>query len=122
MWQEYFKLPFEVIYSKVFDKDFHMVFDFMNLYFNFENKLNLSENNQQILLDCINGNYKLKNKENNFIFDSEKGLILLNNCPIIILRGWGYLTGSRGCKLHPDKAFEVQNSLGEYIISKLNEK
>ena len=122
MWQEYFKLPFQLNYSKVFDKDYHMVFDFMNLYFNFKNKLNLSNSDRQKLVDCINGNTKLTSEKNIFTFNSDQGLILLNNHPIILLRGWGYLTGIGGCKLHPDKAIEIQNSLGEYIIFKLNEK
>jgi hypothetical protein len=122
MWKQYFKLPFEQTYSKVFDKDYHMVFDFMNPYFNFENKLIVSDSDKQKIIDCINGNLKFKSETNIFTFDSEQGLILLNNQPIMLLRGWGYLTGIGGCKLDSDKAVEVQNSLGEYIISKLNER
>lgn len=122
MWKEYFKLPFEQTYSKVFDKDYHMVFDFMSFWFDFENKLILNDSDQKRIIDCINGNIKLTSEKIIFTFNSEQGLILLNNQPIILLRGWGYLTGSGGCKLHPDKAVEVQNSLGEFIISKLNEK
>ena len=122
MWQEYFKLPFELTYSKVFDKDYHMVFDFMSFWFDFENKLILSNSDQKRIIDCINNNLKLTSEKNVFTFNSEQGLILLNDRPIILLRGWGYLTGIGGCKLHPDKAIEIQNSLGEYIIFKLNEK
>lgn len=122
MWQEYFKLPFENFYSKVLDDNCCMVFDFMNNYFHFENKLVLSDSDQKRLVDCINGNIKLTSEKNIFTFNSEQGLILLNNMPIILLRGWGYLTGVGGCKLHPDKAVEIQNLLGNYIIFKLNEK
>ncbi len=122
MWKKYFKLPFEQTYSKVFDKDYHMVFDFMNPYFNFENKLIVSDSDKQKIIDCINGNLKLTSETNIVTFDSEQGLILLNNQPIMLLRGWGYLTGVGGCKLDSDKAVEVQNSLGEYIISKLNKR
>ncbi len=41
---------------------------------------------------------------------------------VIIIRGWGTLTGIGGYNLPEDKAITVQDALGDYIINKLNKK
>lgn len=121
MWQEFFKLPFENCYLKVFDNESHMVFDFLSPYMNVENILQLNDESKKHIVDCLNGNYKLQNNYN-FSYDTQTGLIFLNNQPIIRLRGWGFLTGIGGYNLDADHAFEIQQSLGNWIINKLNNK
>lgn len=121
MWQEFFKLPFENCYSKVFDNQFHMVFDFLSDFYDVENMLELDDKSKKHIVDCLNGNYELKNQYE-FSYNPTEGLISLNNQPIIMLRGWGFLTGIGGCKLDADQAFEIQKSLGNWIINKLNNK
>jgi hypothetical protein len=120
IWKEYFKLPFQLLGSKVLDVNAHMVFDFMQPWLDkSETVLVLSKSDQQRVVDCINNDYILK-KECTFSFEGID--LFLNDLQFGRIRGWGYLTGVGGCKLDSDKAVEIQNSLGEYIISKLNER
>lgn len=39
--------------------------------------------------------------------------------PCLLVRGWGYLTGSGGLHLPPEKAIELQKQLLEYTCKKL---
>ena len=78
MWQEYFKLPFENCYSKVFDNNYHMVFDFMSPFIPFDNMLLIDDKSKKHIIDCLNGTYELKNQYK-FLYNSETGLISFNN-------------------------------------------
>lgn len=122
IWQEYFKLPFEYQDFFIFDSTGRSVANFTE-FSKFKNHIKFRDENKVKLLDSINGDYILKQSEPIvFSFDSNEVLILLNNRPIIQLRGWGYLTGQGGCKLDSEKAIEIQISLGNWIIDKLNRK
>lgn len=122
MWQEYFKSPFEFDDVFIFDSTGRTVANFTELT-RFPNHIKFQDSNKKKLIDCINGSYILNHSNPLvFTFDYNELIILLNGRPIIQIRGWGYLTGSGGCKLNSDKAVEIQNSLGEYIVSKFNEK
>lgn len=41
---------------------------------------------------------------------------------IILLRGWGHLTGVGGLHLPPDVAAKIQDEFGEWIAKTLNNK
>lgn len=110
-WQKYFKLPFHNDYGRVVDKNYQFTFEFNN-----ERLEKLSEK----IIAIINGDLESDFKYN---FRYDNGDIFNDNyedIPIITLRGWGYLTGVR--HLNANKAREVQDQLGEYIVSKLNNK
>ena len=120
MWNNYFKLPFQLVEIKVLDNECHMVFDFLqNWMSDCEKCIVLSENNQQIVVDILNQNKKSAN-DFTFTYDSSTGFVLLNDTPLLRIRGWGYLTGTGGCNLSSEKASNIQNSLAEYIINQLN--
>lgn len=40
---------------------------------------------------------------------------------VILIRGWGYLTGQGGLNLDPELAGNLQNQLREWICTRLNE-
>lgn len=42
--------------------------------------------------------------------------------PCLLVRGWGYLTGSGGLNLTAEKAVKLQNELAEYACKKLTGK
>lgn len=40
--------------------------------------------------------------------------------PLLRIRGWGHLTGIGGLHLSEDKAKEIQDAFGNYIVKQLN--
>ncbi len=76
---------------------------------------------ESLLLKVINGEETFKNPE--LKFTHRLGLILdekLNK--IILIRGWGNLTGSGGMKLSEDEAINIQDTFAEYIVEQLNKR
>lgn len=45
-----------------------------------------------------------------------------NDIAIILIRGWGNLTGTGGMNLPAEEAANIQNTLAEYIVRQLNKK
>ncbi len=73
---------------------------------------------QSEIVDCING--KTKIGLDNLKYDRLSGFIINGDYHLILIRGWGYLTGTGGLNLSDKEALEIQDSLAEYIIEKLN--
>jgi hypothetical protein len=84
--------------------------------------VNVSSEKQQELIDMINGmkQHQFKHKfyregieiySDNPIFKGE---------PILIIRGWGYLTGPGGLHLSAEEAIKIQDEFGDYIVEQLN--
>ena len=40
--------------------------------------------------------------------------------PVLLIRGWGYLTGPGGLHLPQEEAIRIQDEFGDYIIEQLN--
>lgn len=97
--------------SWVYDNKGNFVFQF-----EINNKQNRSD-----LLDTINGNKYLTNPD--LVFKHDKGLIVdNNNTTIILIRGWGNLTGSGAMNLSAEEAANIQDTFAEFIVSKLNQR
>lgn len=45
--------------------------------------------------------------------------IYLNGDLILVVRGWGYLTGSGGLHLSEEEACKIQDDFARYVVSKL---
>jgi hypothetical protein len=73
----------------------------------------------QAFRDIVNGVTKPQN-ENTYVFNENKGVITINGKNLILIRGWGFLTGVGGLNLPDDEAFAIQNKLGRYLTEKLN--
>lgn len=112
MWKQYFKTPFTNGFDcYILDADGHPIANF----------LNLSKGSYNRVVDCLNGDYIQKGNVICTVSD-DYTKILMNDVPVLLIRGWGYLTGVGGCNLSPEKATEVQNSLSDFICEKLNRK
>lgn len=46
-------------------------------------------------------------------------IIYINGQPVLLVRGWGYLTSPSCCNLDNDKACQIQDEFGEYVAHKL---
>ena len=69
----------------------------------------------------INGKRKIKDK--NISFTHEDGYIITNSSEkIILIRGRGNLTSVNCLNLSLEDAANVQDTLAEYIVTKLNER
>ena len=115
-WQDCYKLPLKVDdYCPIitWTADNQRAFDWC---------VDVSSEKQQELIDMINGTkrHQFKHKfyregigiySDNPIFDGEL---------ILIIRGWGYLTGIGGLHLPQEEAIKIQDEFGDYIVEQLN--
>jgi len=75
---------------------------------------------QQVLLDAINGDKLL---EGEAVFRHDSGIISSDNeAKLILIRGWGRLTGTGGFNLEPEQAAHVQDTFAEFIVNQLNKR
>jgi len=109
LFEKAFKLPFkgDNLEMYVFDSMCNMVF------------MNCSDENnmQQGIVDCINGKSYLG--LNNLSYDHLSGFISQDDRYLLMIRGWGHLTGIGGLNLPAHDAVLIQDDLAAYIIEKL---
>jgi hypothetical protein len=70
------------------------------------------------ILDVMN-NKKINKKYDNIRIDDE--YLYINDLPVLLVRGWGYLTGIGGLHLSIEDAIKAQKELLEYVKNKLEE-
>ena len=126
--KQYFKFPlkmWEHFTGKVFTQDNLMAFDWLIPYGEKYNSI------KQRHLDKINGLESNIPKEGVTYFHKDGKIIArvgnrddndINNVPILLIRGWGMLTGIGGYNLKSDKAAEIQDAFAEYCVMMLNKK
>lgn len=119
-WEKYYKLPLkldEYVDNIVWTSDSYRAFDFIDDDFPVNNDM------KEAIVNIIN------DEPTNYIFTPEsfigKEEIIYyikdkKPIPFIVIRGWGYLTGSHS--LNIDVAIMVQNGFRDFILNKLNNK
>ena len=70
------------------------------------------------ILDAMNDK-KIDKKYDNVRIDND--YLYINDVPVLLVRGWGYLTGIGGLHLSNEEAIKVQKELLEYVKNKLEE-
>lgn len=129
LFKQHFTLPIKSMfnYSKVFDDNNQLMFDFMSDWMSgivIQKVYSLSNEQRQQVIDILNCEKQSKLFEKGYFVNHKDGVILLNikdvQYAIMLIRGWGYLTGINGLNLSPEKATEIQESLADYICQKLN--
>lgn len=109
-WKDVYELPLKKDFppSWIYDSKGNFVFQFISF----------DENLQDKVLQVINGERKVSGKTSEFIY--EKGFIQAKDtgAKLILIRGWGGLTGSGGLNLSGEEASNIQNTFAEFIISK----
>jgi len=95
----------------VFDSNDNLVFQFMdNKYIN-------------LIIDILNDKIK-SNYTDKFHYWKQEQIVFIDSEPrkmVLIIRGWGNLTGTGGMKLSNEEAINIQDTFAEFIISKLND-
>ncbi len=84
--------------------------------------VDVSPEKQQELIDMINGT---KQRQFKYKFYREGIKIYSENPifkgkPILLIRGWGYLTSIGGLHLDVNTAAQIQDEFGDYIVEQLN--
>ena len=107
--KDLYKFPFRQAKfgTWVYDDNSNFIFQFQ-----FED-----ENTRKQVIDILNGDF-IPKKKKNFVF--KDGIISIDDKQFIMIRGWGNLTGIGGYNLDGEYAAKIQDTLGEYIIEKLN--
>lgn len=117
--RDYYSFPLKVdtYGSKVWDSKGRNAFDFTMQFLHKEPIANISVENRGKIVKIINGDsIKI---ENDFNFTIDGGLIRLNGKPLLMIRGWGMLTGIGGFNLEREKACEIQDQFRDYVLDKL---
>lgn len=102
---KYFSLPcrdFCDIY--IFDANNNMMFSWL---------VKMKPEQKEKLIEAINGEITLTIKD----VKKDDLHIIINDTPILLVRGWGYLTGKLG--LSEKEAIKEQEELLEYVEKKL---
>ena len=86
--------------------------------------LSKSENQtKDKLVRKINGE-RIEKSSYTFIRDSQRIIAIKGEekIPILLVRGWGMLTGEGGFGLSQEKAIEIQDALLDLVVNRLNKK
>jgi hypothetical protein len=102
--------------------------DINNFVFQFKcpEKNNKGENIWGKIIDAINGETKLKNNKMKFFHND--GTIYCcsdenkDSSEVILIRGWGNLTGAGAHNLSPEEAANIQDTFAEFIVEQLNKR
>lgn len=84
--------------------------------------VNISLEKQQELVDMINGikQYQFKYKFYREGIEIHSENPIFKGEPVLLIRGWGYLTGTGGLHLPQEEAIRIQDEFGDYIVEQLN--
>lgn len=101
---KYFSLPCRDSGLYIFDANSNMMFSWL---------VKMKPEQKEKLIEAINGEITLTIKD----VKKDDLHIIINDTPILLVRGWGYLTGKLG--LSEEEAIKEQEELLEYVEKKL---
>jgi hypothetical protein len=108
-YKDVYKLPLEDQHGWICDQNENFVFQF----------LIDDEKTKSKILNVINGKENFKNLD--LIVRHEQGQILdKSGLPIILIRGWGNLTGTGAMNLSDKEASNIQDTFADFIVERLN--
>lgn len=113
---EIFKPPFKQWWGiKIMTFESRMA---MDLCANISGREDAREKFLQKICDILNGVSEKKPKVKKVSY--EYPYILFDDKKVLLIRGWGYLTGCGGLKLDPEVAAKIQDNFAEWVVSKLS--
>lgn len=108
---EIYKPPFHDFFGiEVKTKDGVRCFDWV---------VRITQENKQMILDSLNG-ISRKAIKGEIKYNSD--FISINGINIMVLRGWGHLTGCGALNLPSEEAAKIQDDFGEWIVKKLKQE
>ena len=108
-YKDVYEFPLKENYGRVCDQKNNFVFQFI-----------ISDEKTQVkMMNVINCNENFKNL--GLLFEHKEGQIIeKSGLPIILIRGWGNLTGAGAMNLSGDEAANIQDTFAEYIVERFN--
>lgn len=91
-----------------------------NFVFQFVGPNNYDENSRQILLDAINGKSPIG--LGNPVKHVNGEIQSFDGTPMILIRGWGGLTGIGGHNLSNEEAANIQDTFADFIVEQINNR
>lgn len=86
----------------------------------FDWELRMNIKTKQTIIDILNGDSKQAVKGE--VKYHGNCLISINGINILIIRGWGHLTGCGALNLSAKEAAKIQDDFGEWIMKKLKQE
>ena len=112
-WKDIYELPLrqDEYGSWVYDNKDNFVFQFEKV----------NEKNQKDILDILNGVRASENIEHTFTYE-DCYIVMDGTRQILLIRGWGNLTGTGAHNLPAEEAANIQDTFAAWIIEKLTKK
>ena len=86
----------------------------------FDWMVKIPQESKQLIIDILNDRTdKYVNREVKY---DEAGQISIDGINVILLRGWGHLTGCDALNLPGHEAAKIQDDFGEWIVKKLKQE
>lgn len=82
-------------------------------------KARMSDETRQKIIDILNGDCNQPVKHS---VKEDRGMIYINETPVMLIRGWGHLTGCGALNLPSHEAAKIQDDFGEWIVKKLKQE
>lgn len=109
---EIYKSPFHDFFGiGVETKEGVQCFDWM---------VKMPQESKQLILDILNSRTDKSVKRE--IKYSPSGQVTIDGINVILIRGWGHLTGRGALNLSPEEAAKIQDDFGEWIVKKLKQE
>ena len=107
----------------VYDAKSNFVFQFENKYDEKGNLIDGITDLQEQVIFSLNALYNEPIDKLNLSVDAKDETMILNNdLPFILIRGWGNLIGIGGYNFDMEKASKIQDDFRDWIIYKLTQK
>lgn len=109
--KDVYQFPLKQSHGKAYDQKENFVFQFL---------FSEDEEIKSKLLSVINSKEDFKNDE--LLFEHKEGIIVetLSGLRMILIRGWGNLTGGGTMNLPIEEAANIQDTFADYIVERLN--
>lgn len=118
-WRDYYKLPLRYDEDEsfmIYSEDNRNIINWSTWFLTDKPIHRLTTNEKSRLIESINTNTKISgllNPGDEVISDGNE--LLINNESVLVVRGWGMLTGAGGYNLTDEEAMEIQDGLIKYI-------
>ena len=109
-WNDIYELPLhqDEYGTWVYDNKSNFVFQFEKV----------NENNRKDILDILNGVREPESIDHVFTYE-DRYIVMDGEREIILIRGWGNLTGTGAHNLPSEEAANIQDTFAAWIIEKL---
>ena len=108
-YKDVYKFPLKESYGRICDQKNNFVFQFI-----------ISDEKTQVkMMNVINGTENFKNL--GLLFQHKEGQIIeKSGLPILLIRGWGNLTGAGAMNLSGEEASNIQDTFADFIVDRFN--